>query len=70
MSNGKGSKPRPYSVSYSQYCDNYDNIFRKKKDVSDTNPKSKKNYVIANPNWKARIYIIPNEDKENKKSNS
>ena len=28
--NGKGSKPRPYSVKYSTYCENWDNIFRKK----------------------------------------
>ena len=28
--NGKGSKPRPYSVKYSQYCENWDNIFKKK----------------------------------------
>lgn len=29
--NGKGSKPRPYSVKYSQYCENWENIFKKKK---------------------------------------
>lgn len=28
--NGKGSKPRPLSVSYKTYSDNYENIFRKK----------------------------------------
>jgi hypothetical protein len=28
--NGKGSKPRPYSVKYSTYSENWDNIFRKK----------------------------------------
>lgn len=27
--NGKGSKPRPLSVPYETYSDNYDNIFRK-----------------------------------------
>ena len=31
--NGKGSKPRPYSVKYTQYCDNWDNIFGKKKET-------------------------------------
>ena len=31
--NGKGSKPRPYSVKYTQYCDNWDNIFGKKKEI-------------------------------------
>lgn len=31
--NGKGSKPRPYSVKYTQYCENYDNIFRKNKEI-------------------------------------
>jgi len=51
--NGKGSKARPFSVPYSQYCDNWDNIFRKKK------PKGKG--VIVNPNWKVKINIIPNE---------
>lgn len=30
MSNGKGSKPRPLSVSYDKYADNFDSIFRKK----------------------------------------
>ena len=29
--NGKGSKPRPLSVSYNKYADNFDDIFRKKK---------------------------------------
>jgi hypothetical protein len=29
MSNGKGSKSRPLSVSYDEYADNFDNIFRK-----------------------------------------
>ena len=28
--NGKGSKPRPLSVSYDKYADNFDSIFRKK----------------------------------------
>ena len=27
---GKGSKPRPLSISYEEYSDNFDNIFRKK----------------------------------------
>jgi hypothetical protein len=30
MSNGKGSKRRPLSVSYDEYADNFDSIFRKK----------------------------------------
>ena len=30
MSNGKGSKPRPLSVSYDRYADNWDDIFKKK----------------------------------------
>jgi hypothetical protein len=29
--NGKGSKPRPYSVKYSQYCENWEVIFNKNK---------------------------------------
>lgn len=28
MSNGKGSKPRPFGVPYGQYAANYDAIFR------------------------------------------
>jgi hypothetical protein len=28
--NGKGSKPRPFSIKYDQYCDNWDNIFNQK----------------------------------------
>lgn len=28
--NGKGSKPRPFSVKYDQYCENWDNIFNQK----------------------------------------
>ena len=28
--NGKGSKPRPLSVPYENYGDNFDSIFRKK----------------------------------------
>lgn len=31
--NGKGSKSRPLSVSYDEYADNFDNIFRKKRVV-------------------------------------
>lgn len=30
MTNGKGSKRRPLSVSYDKYADNFDAIFRKK----------------------------------------
>jgi len=28
--NGKGSKPRPFSVKYHQYSENWDNIFNQK----------------------------------------
>lgn len=28
--NGKGSKPRPFSVGYDKYAENWDNIFLKK----------------------------------------
>ena len=31
MSNGKGSKPRPYSVPLEQFDNNWDAIFGKKK---------------------------------------
>ncbi len=51
--NGKGSKPRPYSISYKTYGDNFDDIFRKK-------PKIKG--VIVNPTYKVKINIITNEN--------
>ena len=51
--NGKGSKPRPYSISYKTYGDNFDDIFRKK-------PKAKG--IIVNPNWTVKINIIPNDN--------
>ena len=51
--NGKGSKPRPLSVSYDKYADNFDDIFRKKK--------IKSKYIIANPNWIVKIKINKNE---------
>ena len=38
MQNGKGSKPRPFSVSQEQFARNWDNIFKKrfkKGDVTD-----------------------------------
>ena len=50
--NGKGSKPRPLSVSYKRYGDNFDDIFRKKR---------KGKGVIVNPNWTVKINIIPND---------
>jgi hypothetical protein len=50
--NGKGSKSRPYSVSYKTYCDNFDDIFRNKQKVKS---------VIVNPNYKVKINIIPND---------
>lgn len=34
MSNGKGSKPRPYSVSRKVYEENWDRIFKRKKKIS------------------------------------
>jgi hypothetical protein len=30
--NGKGSKPRPFSIKYQQYAENWDSVFSKKKD--------------------------------------
>ena len=38
--NGKGSKPRPFSVSYEQFLKSWDNIFRSKtisEPLDDTN---------------------------------
>lgn len=31
VQNGKGSKTRPMSISYLEYAENFDNIFRKNK---------------------------------------
>lgn len=33
--NGKGDKPRPFSVSYEKYAENFDRIFNKKKNKKD-----------------------------------
>ena len=38
----KGSRPRPYSVSQSQFGNNYDAIFGKKKDMSPSVEQMKK----------------------------
>lgn len=40
---GKGSMPRPFSVSQQQYGDNFDKIFRKKK-VEDNTGTDKNEY--------------------------
>ena len=40
---GKGSTPRPFSVSYEQYSNNYDAIFGKKKTKVDDNTGTDKN---------------------------
>lgn len=40
---GKGSTPRPFSVSQEQYGDNFDRIFRKKK-VEDNTGTDKNEY--------------------------
>lgn len=37
--NGKGSKPRPLSVPRSQFNDNWDRIFGKKKQETKRSPK-------------------------------
>lgn len=41
---GKGSKPRPYSVTQTEFGDNWDRIFGKKNEkVSDTNTTNEAN---------------------------
>jgi hypothetical protein len=40
--NGKGSKPRPLSVSYNKYADNFDNIKRMGKNKPLQNKSTKK----------------------------
>jgi hypothetical protein len=59
MSNGKGSKPRPYSISQEEYADRWQAAFGKKK----------KNYVIANPSFKSKINIIQKDKNESSNSN-
>lgn len=39
--NGKGSKPRPFSVSYEEYINNWESIFGKKKSKKKSRSKSK-----------------------------
>ena len=41
MSNGKGSKSRPFSVPYSKYADNFDQINWGKKSVKKQSKKDK-----------------------------
>ena len=41
--NGKGSKPRPYSVKYLTYCENWDNIFGKNKESKNDKATNKTN---------------------------
>jgi hypothetical protein len=75
--NGKGSKPRPCSISYKTYGDNFDDIFRKKANINKTTPtdchkaecelfiKDQNKMIksiVVNPNWKVKINIIPNEN--------
>lgn len=57
--NGKGSKPRPFSISYDQYADNWDNIFSQKAVVPvKTDEETKEQYIeipdnmMKNLNWK------------------
>lgn len=39
---GKGSRPRPFSVSQQEFADNYDKIFGKKSNSSDVDQNTKK----------------------------
>jgi hypothetical protein len=47
--NGKGSKPRPYSISYNKYCENFDSIFRKNKPKDKTIYDSRKKKQKVTP---------------------
>jgi hypothetical protein len=46
--NGKGSKPRPLSVSYTEYSDRYDYIFRKKETKTKKKNESESKKEIKN----------------------
>lgn len=51
---GKGSAPRPYSVSHEEYANRWDAIFRRdikedEHDVDPENPDSEKNESKTNP---------------------
>jgi len=74
--NGKGSKPRPYSVSYEKYADTFDDIFRKKKNVEAVKPvpkskalenleKATVKFIEANPEFCDWIVGNPPKIEEN-----
>lgn len=64
MSNGKGSKPRPLSVAYENYANNYDSIFRKKPTVKKSNKKKLTPSIKeAEKRWAKKI---PNEEPSNR----
>ena len=63
--NGKGSKPRPLSISYEKFSDNYNNIFRKKECVVEVKelPNGDQfieipDYMMEHLSWKAGDTII------------
>ena len=64
MSNGKGSKSRPFSVPYSKYADNFDQInWGKKPDKK----KSKKDEHMEATDWSQMLGELPedyNKDKQ------
>lgn len=41
MSNGKGDKRRKPSITYKEWCDNYESIFRKEEDKKPKKEKKK-----------------------------
>jgi uncharacterized membrane protein (UPF0127 family) len=69
--NGKGSKPRPLSISYDEYSDNWDNIFSQKAVVPiKIDEKTKEQYIeipdsmIKNLNWKVGDELIFSENED------
>ena len=47
---GKGSKPRPYSVSQSQFANNWDNIFNKPT-LEDRMQSEADMFSVSNKDW-------------------
>ena len=59
--NGKGSKARPFSIPYSEYANNFDQINWSKKS---TKKKSKKQELTDATDWSQMLGELPENYKE------
>ena len=62
--NGKGSKARPFSVPYSKYADNFDQINWSKKP---TGKRSKKDKHMEATDWSQMLGELPEDYNKDKK---